>query len=103
MDVKQAIATAKNYVRNVYDSEQISDLGLEEVVYDDARANWFITLAFSRPWDKPQSRVPKMLDALVAYDLVMGHPLQRSYKVVTVSRDGAVIEMKNRPLMDIGE
>jgi hypothetical protein len=49
MNVREAIATAKQYTRGVFAEEEIADLGLEEVVRDDEHGVWRITVGFSRP------------------------------------------------------
>lgn len=40
MDVKEAIAAAKNYVNDIYAEEQVSNLGLEEIEYDENNKRW---------------------------------------------------------------
>ena len=47
MDVKQAIASAKRHARDMFDDEQMSNLGVEEVGRDGDV--WRITLGPSRP------------------------------------------------------
>ena len=91
MDVKQAIAAAKQYINEVYASEQVTNLGLEEVEHPQAAGNWVITLGFSRPWNTPRTRAQEVLENLGAVS-----SLKRSYKVITMSDDGTVLSMKNR-------
>ena len=96
MDVKQAIAAAKNYVRQVYDeAERVSDLSLEEVVFDEGRAEWLITVEFSRPAnDSLRTRMREFLESQGAEVSV---PRRRVQKVIVVSdNEGAAIAMKNR-------
>jgi hypothetical protein len=51
MDVKEAVALAKQSTRELFRDEQIVDLGLEEVEFDDSTGNWLITLGFPvRGW-----------------------------------------------------
>jgi hypothetical protein len=66
MDVKEAIATAKNYLNEVYADEQVTNLGLEEVEHILAAGNWIITLGFSRPWNTPRTRAQEVLENLGA-------------------------------------
>ena len=98
MDVKQVIAAAKAYVAEVYSDETITNLGLEEVIEDVQQGCWQITLAFSRPWNTPRSRAQEVLENLGGVS-----PLKRSYKVVSVSRDGHVIAMKDRSRLEAAE
>jgi len=87
VDVKEAVAKAKDYTADLFAQEQLSDLALEEVEYNEPSNEWLVTLGFSRPWDKP-------------YFTVKGLPaprLPRSYKIVRVSdSSGRVISVKNR-------
>ena len=89
MDVKQAVRTAREYVGELFDGEEIDYVGLEEVVFDDESDQWLITIGFSRPWDRP-----KVLSAALRED-----PLKRSYKVVRINdADGRVMSLKDRVL-----
>jgi len=87
VDVKEAVAKAKIYTADLFAQEQLSDLGLEEVEYDEPSAEWLVTLGFSRPWDRPEFPVTGL----------PAHRLPRSYKIVRVSDDtGNVLSIKNR-------
>jgi hypothetical protein len=52
MDVKEAVTRAKSYVADSFESENISNLGLEEVYFEPSFNNCVVTLGFSRPWDR---------------------------------------------------
>ena len=89
MDVKEAVEVAKGYVTGVYTGEDIANLGLEEVEFDDRSGMWCVTLGFSRPWDR---RVGLMLMEQKAS--------VRSYKVVRIADDtGEVKSLKDRILV----
>lgn len=51
MNVKEAIELAKDHIKDFFESEHISNLGLEEVEFDDHSEIWNVTVGFSRPWD----------------------------------------------------
>lgn len=51
IDVKAAIRSAKAQVVDMLEGEAFSQLGLEEVKYDDRSNEWLITLGLNRPWD----------------------------------------------------
>ena len=88
MDVKEAVRTAKNYVSELFTDETITDVGLEEVVFDDTSNNWEITIGFSRPWQK---------DSLAAS--LGNQPPGRSYKLVCINdNDGHVTSLTDRVL-----
>lgn len=74
MNVKSAVRMAKNHVTDLFEDEQIMNVGLEEVEYDDSKNFWRITIGFSRPWDQKKS---------LAASLVEGHQ-RRSYKLLLV-------------------
>jgi hypothetical protein len=92
MDAREAIATAKRYVSEVYADEHVTNLGLEEIEHIPADGTWIITLGFSRPWNTPQTRAQEVLENIGGVSA-----LKRSYKIITVNNDGSVLSMKNRP------
>jgi uncharacterized protein YdeI (YjbR/CyaY-like superfamily) len=98
MDVKEAIAMAKNYVKDVYSEEEVTNLGLEEVEHASQAGHWVVTLGFSRPWNTPRTRAQEVLENLGAVS-----PLKRSYKVITIADDGTVLSMKSRAKADVAE
>ena len=91
MDVKEAIATAKKYIQDIYADEHVTHLGLEEVEHLQQAGQWHVTLGFSRPWNTPRTRAQEVLENLG--DLA---PMRRSFKVVTVADDGTILSMKDR-------
>lgn len=91
MDVKEAVRKAKAWVADTYADEQISHIGLEEVTFDEARAEWRVTIGFSRSWNPIPLRNPLALSRDPSG--------QRNYKVVEIrDKDGEVVGMKDRIL-----
>jgi len=88
MDVKEAVRTAKEYIADLFANEGVSNLGLEEVEFDDGKRTWQVTIGFSRPWDRPSA----------AFTAIMqGSSLPRSYKVVRIDdASGHVLSVKAR-------
>ena len=87
MNVKEAVKLAFDNVQELYQAEQLTDLGLEEVEYNEAAASWLITVGFSRPWDKAN-------DAFAA--ISGGSRMKpRSFKVVKI-KDGEFVSMRDR-------
>ena len=87
MDVKQAVELAKKEFSDIFADEKITNLGLEEINFDESARVWQITLGFSRPWD---SRNP-----LASAIATITPP--RSFKIVRISVDsGKVISITNR-------
>jgi hypothetical protein len=82
MDAKEAVKAAKRYVLDIFGDEGLADLGLEEIEKRDPEEAWFITLGFSRPWNRSP------LGAL-------GGGAKRDYRVVKVSDvDGEILSVK---------
>ena len=94
MEVRDAVRIAKEYVTTVFDVEQVRNLGLEEVVFEEEGRVWAITVGFSRPWEQ----------AIAGRDLfreIVERPAPRTYKAVRVrDNDGHVVSMTDRFLVD---
>ncbi len=90
MDVKDATNKAREYVTAVFADEEITQLGLEEVMYDVASEQWRITFGFSRPWDQRNTVAVRM-----------GLKTPRAYKVVHVNNDGSIAGLTDRLLPDL--
>jgi len=84
MDVKEAVARAKSYVADLFQSEQIRNLGLEEVEFDEKEKAWFVTIGFSRPWEQ------------AGFVAQAGLTEPRALKIVRISDDGTVTYLKER-------
>ena len=90
MDVNKAVELAKRYVANIFDGEQITNVGLEEVKFNHVSNCWQITIGFSRPWDYPKN----LLEA--------EQPEKRTYKVVNINDENSVIlSVENREIAGV--
>jgi hypothetical protein len=89
VDVKEAVNLAKEHVSDLFADEKLTNLGLEEVEFDEATNTWIVTLGFSRPWDEPRSTWASIAGQVL-------YP-RRSYKMIRIS-DGAekILSVKNR-------
>ena len=95
MEVKEAAQTAREYLAHLFADEQVSNVGLEEVVFDDVSNEWRITIGFSRPWD---TEAPQM-NAWAALANARPQRPERSYKVVCINDEsGRVTSLKDRLL-----
>ncbi|MGB7512177.1 MAG: hypothetical protein WBP54_12935 [Pelodictyon phaeoclathratiforme] len=92
MNVKDVVTIAVNHVGDLFEHENITNLGLEEIEFDDQVGEWFVTVGFSRPWDYPYHA------ALAALGGEAGIP-KRSFKTVRVNKNGEVLAVKNREVM----
>lgn len=92
MDVKQAVRAAKEYVSDILSEEGLTNLGLEEVQFNDNDNTWEVTLGFSRPWNSVRNAL-----TTVAGD---GAP-RRVYRVVRIQdRDGQILSFRKRENLD---
>ncbi len=80
MDVKQAVNVAREYLADLFSEEGLMDVGLEEVVFNDAAQEWRITMGFSRPWDR-KTILAAINDARPT----------RSYKVLRIDDETGVV------------
>ena len=92
MDVKEATHITRDYITAVFADEEITQLGLEEAVYDPDAGQWRITFGFARPWDKQG-----------ALGLRMGLKVPRDYKVVVIDNEGRVISLTDRLMPERGQ
>lgn len=92
MEVKEAARQAKQYIADLFKEEQVQQIGLEEIEFDEATKTWRVTVGFSRPWDRTNE--PPFSSAMV--DL-LGPRRGRDMKSVTLNdNDGRVVSVKNR-------
>lgn len=87
MDLKEAADRAREYVVELFASEQIMNVGLEEVEFDVPEATWKITISFTRAWQQQGDLGAKL-----------GLKAVRSCKVVFLDNDGQVKSVKDRVL-----
>lgn len=89
MDVKEAARTARDYITDLFEEENVSNVGLEEVVFDDTANEWRITIGFARPWNL-QHALRRIGEA-------------RSYKMVCINDgNGHVTSVKDRLMTPSG-
>ena len=90
MDVDEAVKIAKQFVAKILKDENVADIGLEEIDFDDKKLTWQITIGYTRPWDKSKT----LFAAIAGRDEVVP---RRIYRVVAVKRDtGKVVSMRKR-------
>jgi hypothetical protein len=76
MDVKEAVRIAKDWVISILSEEGVSNVGLEEVNFDDEKHSWLITMGFSRPWNSTRNAFTAISGELAP---------RRTYRIITVS------------------
>jgi hypothetical protein len=89
MDVKEAVRSAKNYAKEVFDGE---DIRLEEIWYDDLASEWFVTIGLQRA--EPGAGLSQVLTGKT--------PARLHYKTVRISDStGKVISVRNHETMPV--
>ena len=111
MDVKEAVQTARKYLVDIFADDNIKDVGLEEIDFDDGTNVWKVTIGFSRPWDHPREREREHVATKLPWAGMFhnhgrlhdrGRPLhcpRRSYKIVRVDNNrGCVLSVQDLEL-----
>lgn len=99
IDMKQAVARAKAFIKDMYADEGVCDVGLEEVSRSEDGRQWLITIGFNTK-QKPKSRSP--LTEMLSTGVLGKIDLERQFKVVHVdARTGRVPTMKIRELQSM--
>ena len=89
MDVREAVKKAKQYVVDLFEAEGVTNVGLEEAIFDTVSNSWKITIGFSRHWDHKGPFATAILDATS----------RRSFKVLQINDESGEIEsLKDRVL-----
>jgi hypothetical protein len=77
LPVKDAVAVAIAYVKELYEGVSLRDLLLEEVEYNNASDKWLVTIGFSLPETKEVS-------SPVVFPVKTNRDLSRRYKTVVI-------------------
>ncbi|MFQ4134699.1 hypothetical protein PGN35_000095 [Nodosilinea sp. PGN35] len=92
MNVKEAVARAKQYIFELFPDENPKNIGLEEVEFDEQTNEWLVTVGVSRPWDA-------LGESPFAAFSNRQMPTPRAYRIVRISNDkDEVLSMKFREL-----
>lgn len=86
LNAREAGRKAKQHIAELLSDENITEIGLEEIEYEDDQSVWLVTVGFFRPWHKG-----------VEERNILGEPrLSRSYKVVRLDAAGEVLSVRHR-------
>lgn len=89
LEVKEAVAAARNAAKDFFDETPLNDLQLEEVEYEETSAAWLITLGFNVKNMNPMSGIGAALGGNQQYI--------RKYKIFCIDAiTGKVKSMKIR-------
>lgn len=90
MDVREAAQHARAHIASLFEGENIMNLGLEEVEFDEVGNSWIVTIGFSRAWD-----MADVATSLLGVGVSKNVP--RSYKTVRIrDADKQVLSVRNR-------
>ncbi len=92
MDVKEAVKIAIKYISEIFEGENISNVCLEEVNYNEQEKIWEITIGFSRIWKYPEGIMENFQIPST----------KRQYKIVSIDENKkAVKSVKIREVMNV--
>ena len=94
MEVKEAAQVAKATVASLFEDQQISNILLEEVDFEELPETWSITVGFFRQSEVDSQSIAGAISPLIGR--------RRSFKVVRIrDRDGHVLSVKHRSVVGI--
>jgi|DewCreStandDraft_4_1066084.scaffolds.fasta_scaffold154309_1 hypothetical protein len=97
IDAKQAVNTAYKFIHNLYESEELIDLALEEIELSSDEKYWLVTLGFTRLLSKPLEKKVVAPWVSIAEALQAEQQAVREYKIVKVDAEtGDATSMKIR-------
>ncbi|SLM29873.1 conserved hypothetical protein [Desulfamplus magnetovallimortis] len=88
MNVKEAVKKAIEYIADIFESENLENIGLEEVALDEKADTWEVTVGFSRPWDHEKGGLISNIQRL-----------KRDYKIVCI--DNKTEEVKSIKIREV--
>lgn len=87
--VKDAVRSAMDFVRDMYEGQRLRDLLLEEIEMAEGRDQWLVTIGFSLPKEESTSIISP----------ATSRKFERNYKVVAVDAcSGTPLSMKIRDI-----
>jgi hypothetical protein len=89
MTPKAAVEIAKRHVADVFGSDHVQSVALEEIEFDDSNGVWNVTIGFTRERDRD---LP-----IAGFALALEPVRERIYKVVRIDdKSETPISVKNR-------
>lgn len=89
IDVKEAVQIAQDYIRGLYNQDEIRDLALEEVELSDDNKFWIVTIGFTKQMSQPLNPMEAM----------SGPKFSRFQKELKIDTESELVRsMKNKKL-----
>jgi hypothetical protein len=96
IDVKKAVEVAIEYIEDLYSSEDVADIALEEVELSEDERYWLITIGITRTYSKP---LEKVTVSPVFIPLSKTYTTNRDYKTIKIDANtGEAKSLKIRNL-----
>jgi hypothetical protein len=95
IDIKEAIRKAKAMLADLMEGESYSQLGLEEVKYDDHHDQWVVTLGINRSWDVEKESSGGISASIYGVPTTISRQRRTYKKLLLDGKTGALVEMKD--------
>lgn len=91
VDMKSAVRAARQYALDLFESETLPNLALEEIEFDESSKQWQVTLGFDSPHKiKRKTNGPSLFPTIE-------EEVQREYKQFNIdAEDGHLVSMMMR-------
>lgn len=91
IDMKKAVHSARKHALELFESDELPNLALEEIEFDDAHNQWLVTLGFDSPHKiKRRTNGPSVFPTIE-------EEVQREYKQFHIDADdGQLVSMTMR-------
>lgn len=92
---REMIAKAKNWIAEQFADEEIRDIGLEEILFEDD--TWHITIGFQRKRHAQRHNLFKLIGTPISDRTENNEVFEFTLKIVLISdHSGEVISMRDR-------
>ncbi|MBS9780037.1 MAG: hypothetical protein KGV51_05355 [Moraxellaceae bacterium] len=99
IDVKKAVKIARDFTTEIYEDEEVANISLEEVNFDDTTQQWAVTIGFDTN-RKKISRPNKPLSIIGNLNNEISEEAIRAYKVVHLDAEDG--EFKGMTMRQVG-
>ncbi len=99
IDVKEAVKIARDFATELYQDEEVSNIGLEEVNFDETTQQWAVTIGFDTN-RKKVSRPNKPLSIIGNLNNEISEEPIRAYKVIRLDAEKG--EFKGMKMRQVG-
>ncbi len=90
IDVKQAVKKAREVIKELYQDQEISNIGLEEVTLDEEHNEWLVTIGYDYFRKKIHAEFSRVMQTQMLNPLKVDEKLgeqTREYKILRLNAD----------------